>query len=111
MNVKQLSEWPEINCLCLSDTERPITSVYIGDLLSWVMGRAPADSAWITIMSNANVAAVATLADTACVILAENVQPDAQLLSTAESKGINLLSSPLTAYQLAVRLAKQIENA
>ena len=104
MTVKQLAELPDIRCLALPDGERVITDIYIGDLLSWVMGRAPADAAWITIMSNNNVAAVATLADVACVILAEDVQPDAQLLETAKQKGINLFSSPLTAYRLSVQL-------
>lgn len=32
--------------------DREITSVYCGDLLSIVMGRAPADSAWVTMMGN-----------------------------------------------------------
>ena len=108
MTVKQLAEWADIQVLALPDGERTITDVYIGDLLSWVMGRAPADAVWITIMSNNNVAAVATLADVACVILAEDVQPDAQLLETAKQKGINLFSSQLTAYQLSVRLAELI---
>lgn len=37
------------------ETDREITGVYIGDLLSWVMGRAQSGDAWITIMSNANI--------------------------------------------------------
>ena len=32
--------------------EREIDGVYVGDLLSWVMGRAQSDNAWVTIMSN-----------------------------------------------------------
>lgn len=111
MTVKELAAWPEVTPLALPDGERTVTGVYIGDLLSWVMGRAPADSAWLTIMSNANVAAVATLADTACVLLAEDVQPDTQLLTAAKERGINLLSSPLTAYELAIRLGKTISHA
>ena len=34
----------------LPDGKRQLEGVYIGDLLSWVMGRASADYAWITIM-------------------------------------------------------------
>ena len=51
--------------------DRPIQSVYSCDLLSFVMGRAPADSAWATVMGNVNAMAVAVLADVACVVLAE----------------------------------------
>lgn len=90
----------------LADGARPVTGVYIGDLLSWVMGRAPADSVWITIMSNVNVCAVASLADCACVLLAEGVVPDPEALQAAEAKGINVLGSGKTAYELAVLLTE-----
>ena len=42
--------------------DRPIQSVYSCDLLSCVMGRAPADSAWATVMGTVNAMAVAVLA-------------------------------------------------
>ena len=90
----------------LPDGEREITGVYIGDLLSWVMGRASADEAWITIMSNRNIVAVATLADTACILLAEGVVPDEGVAQLALDKGINLLTSPLSAYETALRLSE-----
>ena len=78
---------------------------YCGDLLSWVMGRAPAGGAWMTIMSNVNVAAVAALTDTACVILAEGVTPDAPLLDKARAQGITLLGTELSVYDCAVKLS------
>ncbi len=84
--------------------QREITGVYIGDLLSWVMGRAQPGDAWITIMSNANIAAVASLADTACIIAAENVEIPDDVKKTAEEKGINILSFSGSAYEAAVKL-------
>ena len=90
----------------MPDGEREIAGVYIGDLLSWVMGRAGADEAWITIMSNRNIVAVATLADTACILLAEGVVPDEGVAQLALDKGINLLTSPLSAYETALRLSE-----
>ena len=74
MTVKELSEKCGFEPICLPDGERTVSGVYIGDLLSWVMGRAKADDAWITIRSNVNVLAVASLSDVACVILAEGTQ-------------------------------------
>ncbi len=90
--------------ITLPDGDREIDGVYIGDLLSWVMGRASQDNAWITIMSNINVIAVATLADTACVILAEDVDLPEDVKAQAEIKDINVLKSPLPIYETAVRL-------
>lgn len=104
MTVNELAADAMFRPLALPDGERVIGGVYIGDLLSWVMGRARADDAWITIMSNVNVAAVAALADTACVIFAEGVTPDAAVIETAEQKGINLCVCDGSAYDIAVWL-------
>ena len=88
----------------LPQPDREVSGVYIGDLLSWVMGRAGADEAWITIMSNRNIVAVATLADTACILLAEGVSPDEGVAELAAEKGVNILQSDLPAYHIALRL-------
>ena len=89
----------------LPDGDREIVGVYIGDLLSWVMGRAEMDNAWITIMTNVNTIAVASLADTSCVILAEGVELPEDIVQTAQEKGINVLSSNQPIYETAVQLA------
>ena len=90
--------------ITMPDGEREIDGVYIGDLLSWVMGRASQDNAWITIMSNINVIAVATLADTSCVILAEDVDLPEDIKAQAEIKDVNVLKSTLPIYETAVKL-------
>ena len=105
MKVQELLKIPEITPLHLADSDREITSCYIGDLLSWVMGRATADSAWITIMSNVNVLAVATLADVGAILFAEGVRPDEDVIEVAKTKGINLLVSTLPAFESALALS------
>lgn len=89
----------------LADDSRAVIGGYCGDLLSWVMGRAPMDGAWMTIMSNVNVAAVAALTDVSCVILTEGVTPDAPLLQKASAQGINLLGTDRSTYDCAAALA------
>lgn len=105
MTVYELSQNSQFNVLCLPDPEREINGVYIGDLLSWVMGKAEADNVWITIMSNINVVAVASLSDVSCVLLAEDVALDNEVLNTAKQKGINILSTALSAYDAAVKIS------
>lgn len=104
MTVNELANLQGFKAVTLPDGGREINGVYIGDLLSWVMGRAKADNAWITIMSNINIVAVAALADVACVILAEGVELDQAVKDTAEAKGINILTSEMPAYETAIRL-------
>lgn len=108
MTVRELAESGAFTAAALPDGDREISGVYIGDLLSWVMGRAGAGNAWITIMSNVNIAAVATLADTACIILAEGVQPDDGVADIAGNKNINLLLSDRSAYDTAVWLHERL---
>lgn len=88
----------------MPDPEAEVTGAYIGDLLSWVMGRASEGDAWITIMSNVNTVAVATLTGVSCIILAEGVTLDDEVLSTAKNKGVNVLSTVMSAYDCAVAL-------
>ncbi len=105
MTIHEVTEKLALMPLTVSDAERTFSDIYIGDLLSWVIGRAPSDCLWITIMSNVNILAVAALADVAAILLAEGVRPEESVLRVAEERGINVLMSPLTAYELAVRLA------
>lgn len=104
MTLQELTTNLDLTVFHLAEPERPVTGAYCGDLLTWVMANAPADGAWMTIMSNINVAAVAVLTDVSCIILTEGVKPDAPLLTRAQTQGINLLGTPLSTYDCAVRL-------
>ncbi len=104
MTIQQLTEELGLTVFALDDPDREVAGGYCGDLLSWVMGRAVAGGAWLTIMSNVNVAAVAALADVACVILTEGVRPDPALLAKARAQGVNLLGTDLPTYACAGRL-------
>lgn len=108
MTVKQLSEIDGFTVVAMPDGEREINGVYIGDLLSWVMGRARENNVWITIMSNINTVAVASLADVSCILLAEGVTLEAEVAKTAAKKQINVLSVNLGAYEAALRLSTLI---
>ena len=70
------------------------------------MGRAQADNVWLTIMSNLNIVAVATLADVSCIILCEGVTLEESVRNTAEAKGVNILATEAPAYETAKRLTE-----
>lgn len=109
MNVGELKDKLDLKIFTGSDgLEREIKGCYIGDLLSFVMGRAKKDDVWITVMNNTNVAAVAVLCDAACVLLAEDTEPDAAFKSRAENEGLAILGSSLSAFELAVKISKLI---
>ncbi len=109
MTVEAFVKATDFNTVCLPCPEKEIDGAYVGDLLSWVMGKADSGNVWITIMSNINIVAVATLTDASCIVLAEGVSPDADALSAAEAKGINILSTPLSSYEAAITVSGLIK--
>lgn len=108
MTVKELSVKYSLEPASMPCPEREVAGGYVGDLLSWVMGRAEADNAWITIMTNVNIAAVGALSDVSVVIVAEGAKPDESVIATAKDKGVNILLTEKTAYETAVMISKDI---
>ncbi len=108
MTVKDFATTGQFNVLTMPEPDREINGVYIGDLLSWVMGKAQCDNVWITIMSNINVIAVASLSDVSCILLAEDVTLESDVLNTAKDKGINVLSTNLATYEAALKVSGMI---
>ncbi len=110
MTVAELQNALQLKVYTLSKPERAINGGYTGDLLSFVMGQAVSGQAWVTVMSNVNVIAVATLTDVACVILSSDISPDKEALEKAEMHKINLLSSPLPSFELCTAIAKLLKS-
>ena len=52
MTVKELSHVLALTEFTLPQPEREVTGGYVGDLLSWVMGRAPPGNACLIVMSS-----------------------------------------------------------
>ena len=72
------------------------------------MGRMEADSAWVTIMSNVNIVAVATLTEPACIILSENAEPEDMVLQRAMEQGINVLATAKDTFSVCSEIASVI---
>lgn len=108
MTVKELANTLNLKAINEAETDREIVGAYTGDLLSWVMGRAKSDNVWVTIMSNVNVIAVASLCDVSMVILSENSILDDEAKSKAKMQDINVYSSEKTSFELCAEIGKLI---
>ena len=109
MKVSELTEKLNLDLVTSGSYEdRDVTGCYIGDLLSHVMGKACQGDCWITIMNNINIVAVASLTEAACIILSEGIGADEKIIEKADSEGIVILKSDMTAYQLAVAISKEL---
>ena len=86
-----------------AEPDREYTRMFCCDLLSMAMANAPEDGVWVTVMGNRNVVAVASLADVACVVLAEGVEYDEDAIEAARGK-VTLLRSKEPVYETAVKI-------
>lgn len=104
MTVETLAKELALTTLCMPEGDREVDGGYCGDLLSWVMSRAKSGDAWVTIMTNINVVAVASLTDCACVILAENAEVAPDVIEKARVQGINLFVSEKDSFILCAQI-------
>jgi len=103
MTVKELAEQLGLEVVA-GTLEAQINGVYVGDLLSNVMAKAKEHNLWLTIQGHQNVVAVASLTGVAAVIVVEGFEVEPAVIKRAEEKGVNILRTPLTAYELICKL-------
>lgn len=106
MKLKTILELPECRVLSEGRPDREISRIFCCDLLSIAMGRAPADGVWVTVMGNKNTLAVASLTDTACIILAEGVELDEASVEKAREEGIAVAATDLPVFDMALAVYK-----
>ena len=89
--------------------EREITKPFCCDLLSIAMGHAPEGCAWVTVMGNMNTLAVASLADAACVIMAEGAALDGAARKKAADQEITVLETEEPIFEAALAVWKKLQ--
>lgn len=92
-----------------TDTDRRISKPYCCDLLSIAMSSAPADGIWFTVMANLNTIAVASLTETACIVLAQNTVLDETALAKAKVEGITVLATDLPVFDAAILVHEKLK--
>lgn len=88
--------------------DNEVDGCYVGDLLSWVMGRAQSGNVWLTVMGNLNAIAVAALADVSGIVLCEESALDQDALKRADMQGIPVYGCGPNLYQTAVAVYEQL---
>lgn len=75
--------------------------VYVSDLLSDVIGKAQEDMLWITSQAHRNIVAVASLKELSAIIVVNGREIEKDVLESAESEGVVVLSSEMPAFETA----------
>ncbi len=100
MLLKDLIEKTDFKLLC-GDADKEVGGCYIGDLLSLAMSKVQKDNVWITIQSNINIVAVASLTEAGCVVICEGFEPDAGVIERAVNEDITVIKSEMSAYDIS----------
>lgn len=80
-------------------------TVYVGDLLSDVMGHAGDECVLVTIQNHMNTLAVCTLVGCQVVVLCHNRSPSGDMFDNAKHEGIALITTAMSQYEAAVALS------
>ena len=110
MTVENFAKLSGFEIVTMPSPDSLIEGAYVGDLLSWVMGKAGEGNIWVTIMTNKNVLAVAALIDVSCVIISENAEIDADFIETAADKKINVLRCTDDNYTVCAKLSRLLDE-
>ncbi len=109
MTVKELCDACGFEMVVGAEFEdRQVNGAYACDLLSWVIGRAKENAAFITVMTNMNVIAVAIMAELSCVIVTEGAQPDEHAVAKAKQNEVFLLKSSLPTYETCLIVSSKL---
>jgi hypothetical protein len=109
MNLQELTDTlPALNLQLLTGPSdlaalTPV-GVYTSDLLSCVMAGAHEGDLWVTLQGHMNVVAVAALLELSAVIITEGVVPEPAVLEKAQEKGVTLLATHCSSYEVCGRL-------
>lgn len=112
MTINELSQKLEFKIISATSQsiEREVRGVYTCDLLSHAMAKINEGDVWITVHTNLNVVAVASLTDCACVLIPENIEIDKQTIERASEKDVTILSSAKSAAVLCYEIYKIIKD-
>lgn len=111
MKVIDILNWENTTLVAGKDAiENTISGGYSSDLLSDVMGNADEMMLWITIQTHKNVAAIASLKELACVVIANNNKASADLIEAANCEGIPVISTSMSAFEFGGRLYMALKN-
>ena len=110
MTVLELKEKLGMETVSEGDMMRSINDCYLCDMLSYDMAKAKEGDAWITVQTNMNVVAVASLADCACVIIPENIVVEAPTAERARAQNVTILRASQTAFDIAYEIGKNIKG-
>lgn len=106
VSIKKLCEHLDAHVHVDGAPEHTVNRVAVGDLLSFVMGSNAEGTAWITIQTHLNVAAVAVLKEMPIIIIASGRTPADDLIERCRTEEIALITVRESIFDTCVKLGQ-----
>jgi predicted transcriptional regulator len=103
MTTKELAERLELKGLTRM-FDKPVTGVYISDMVSDVIANAKAGNVLVTLQVHNNVIAAANLVDVSAIVLTRGRVPAPEAITLAERAEIPIFTTALDSWQVATKL-------
>ena len=104
MTVQRLIPLIEAQSIAGSGADGEIRGGFMSDIMSRAIAEGFSGMAWITHRADLNALAVAVMKNAACMIFPEGIRPEENAVRQAQKENVPLLSSKLTAFEIAGRL-------
>lgn len=104
MKIEEVLEKIEGTILNKNVKTATFEGVYAGDLLSHVMSHAKENNLFLTIMSNMNSIAVASLLELPVIVFAEDVMPTTEMIQKADEENILLITTKLNVVEVVRKI-------
>lgn len=105
MTVNEIAKALELKFVAgESKGDNVVEGGFTSDMLSNVIGSTEEGDIWITMQVHSNILAVAILKDLAAIVIAQDEEPEAELIEQAEEKGVAVLTTSKSIFEVSAQI-------
>ena len=105
MKLSRIVEKFSLKVVCnVNKLDVEVVNGYVSDLLSDVLANSDENYLWITLQIHPNIVAIASIKGLSGIVIINGREPEEKTVKKAEEKGIPIIVSQMTAFELSGRL-------
>ncbi len=112
MKIDDLASQLSLDVLTYKEgMQKDISGGYVSDMLSDVMANSKPGNIWITLQTHPNIVAVAHLKNLAGIIIVSKRQPEEETVKKAVSEKITIMTTGMSAFEIAGKIYQLLNPA
>ena len=105
MKLNQIVEKLNLEArVAVNNLDAKVRNGYVSDLLSDVLANSDENDLWITLQIHPNIVAIASMKGLSGIVIINAREPEEQTLEKAKEKGLPIMVSDMSAFELSGRL-------